>query len=62
MSQNWSVQTLVRPEHLKETPVPPLPKIDPSRADDASTIYSRHRTELSTHRTGLSEHRTSLSS
>ncbi|TIU48180.1 MAG: DUF202 domain-containing protein [Mesorhizobium sp.] len=52
---------LVRPERLPVTPVPPIPKVDESRSDLASTKYSHYRTELSNHRTGLSEHRTSLS-
>jgi uncharacterized membrane protein YidH (DUF202 family) len=52
---------LVRPEHLPETPVPPIPTVDPSNSGLASVQLSQHRTELSTHRTGLSEHRTSLS-
>jgi uncharacterized membrane protein YidH (DUF202 family) len=49
-----------RPAHLPETPVPPIPAIDPAN-ELASSLYSEHRTKLSTHRTGLSEHRTSLS-
>jgi uncharacterized membrane protein YidH (DUF202 family) len=52
---------LVRPERLPEKPVPPIPKVDESRSDLASTQYSAYRTGLSNHRTGLSEHRTSLS-
>ena len=51
----------VRPEHLPEKPVPPIPEVDESKADMASVMYSHFRTELSTHRTALSEHRTSLS-
>jgi len=50
-----------RPEHLPVTPVPPLPQVDTTDADRASTEYSHYRTGLSNHRTGLSEHRTSLS-
>ena len=52
---------LVRPEHLPETPPPPIPNVDASKPDIASVQYSQHRTKLSTHRTALSEHRTSLS-
>ncbi len=52
--------TLVRPERLPETPVPPIPEVDQS-SELASTQYSAYRTGLSNHRTGLSEHRTSLS-
>jgi uncharacterized membrane protein YidH (DUF202 family) len=51
----------VRPARLPAKPVPPLPRIDPSKPDEASTTYSHFRTQLSTQRTGLSEHRTSLS-
>jgi hypothetical protein len=51
----------VRPERLPEKPVPPIPKVDESKADLASVQYSAYRTGLSNHRTGLSEHRTSLS-
>jgi uncharacterized membrane protein YidH (DUF202 family) len=50
-----------RPANLPEKPVPPIPKVDESKADDASVQYSRYRTGLSNHRTGLSEHRTQLS-
>ena len=50
-----------RPEKIPLTPVPPIPKVDESHADVASTLYSRYRTGLSNHRTGLSEHRTQLS-
>lgn len=50
-----------RPQHLEESPPPPIPDVDVSRPDLASVEYSQHRTKLSTHRTGLSEHRTSLS-
>lgn len=50
-----------RPEHLPESPVPPIPKVDESNPDIASVQYSAYRTGLSNHRTGLSEHRTSLS-
>lgn len=52
---------LVRPKRLPETPVPPVPVVDESRADVASVQYAAYRTGLSNHRTGLSEHRTSLS-
>jgi uncharacterized membrane protein YidH (DUF202 family) len=50
-----------RPEKTAERPVPPLPNVDETESDQASTIYSHYRTKLSNHRTGLSEHRTSLS-
>lgn len=42
-------------------PVPPLPVVDESNAEKASTTYSHYRTGLSNHRTDLSEHRTELS-
>ena len=42
-------------------PVPPIPQVDESNADLASTTYSHYRTGLSNHRTDLSEHRTELS-
>ena len=51
----------VRPRKLSEGTVPPLPAVDPSKADQASTLYSQYRTRLSNHRTALSEHRTALS-
>jgi uncharacterized membrane protein YidH (DUF202 family) len=51
----------VRPNRIPETPVPPLPVVDATKADQASVQYSAYRTKLSNHRTGLSEHRTSLS-
>jgi uncharacterized membrane protein YidH (DUF202 family) len=54
-------EQLVRPKRLPETPVPPVPQVDQSKADEASVKYSAYRTGLSNHRTGLSEHRTSLS-
>ncbi|MBF6026034.1 DUF202 domain-containing protein [Lysobacter niastensis] len=50
-----------RPEHVAETPVPPIPDVDRSKPDLASVDYSAYRTGLSNHRTGLSEHRTQLS-
>jgi len=50
-----------RPDHVPETPPPPVPDVDPKFLDDPSTKLSQHRTRLSTHRTGLSEHRTQLS-
>ena len=50
-----------RPARLPESPVPPIPKVDETKADQASVQYSAYRTGLSNHRTGLSEHRTSLS-
>lgn len=52
---------LTRPDRLAPSPVPPLPVVDESNADRASTTYSHYRTGLSNHRTGLSEHRTDLS-
>lgn len=61
MSSKLLEKMPVRPERTEETPVPPLPKIDASKPDEASLDYSHHRTQLSTHRTGLSEHRTALS-
>jgi uncharacterized membrane protein YidH (DUF202 family) len=51
----------VRPRHLQEKPVPPIPVVDESKSELASTTYSHYRTGLSNHRTGLSEHRTQLS-
>jgi uncharacterized membrane protein YidH (DUF202 family) len=50
-----------RPAKLSETPVPPIPRVDESKADLASVQYSHYRTGLSNHRTSLSEHRTQLS-
>jgi uncharacterized membrane protein YidH (DUF202 family) len=50
-----------RPARLVQEPIPPLPVVDQTRSDVASTQYALYRTELSNHRTGLSEHRTSLS-
>jgi uncharacterized membrane protein YidH (DUF202 family) len=50
-----------RPPHLPVSPVPPLPQVDLTQADEASVTFSQYRTGLSNHRTGLSEHRTSLS-
>jgi len=52
---------LERPKKLPEQSVPPLPVVDDSKSDVASTTYSRYRTRLSGRRTGLSEHRTRLS-
>lgn len=52
---------LERPARVVETPPPPLPQVDESKADQASVQYSHYRTGLSNHRTSLSEHRTSLS-
>jgi uncharacterized membrane protein YidH (DUF202 family) len=52
--------TPVRPPHVPDTPVPPIPQVGETRTDP-STVYSHFRTELSTRRTGLSEHRTQLS-
>jgi len=54
-------QDLVRPEHLKEAPVPPLPSVQGLDDAQASTTFSHYRTGLSNHRTQLSEHRTQLS-
>lgn len=50
-----------RPERMEQEPVPPLPVVDESNADQASVTYSHYRTGLSHHRTELSEHRTDLS-
>lgn len=61
MADDRSRTALIRPPKLAETPVPPLPQVDESKSDAASTQYSHFRTMLSRHRTGLSEHRTSLS-
>ena len=61
MNDNKDEGEPVRPAHLEETPVPPLPVIEGMDADKASTTFSTHRTKLSTHRTMLSEHRTQLS-
>ena len=61
MTAQATQSAAVRPARLPESPVPPMPDVDLSRPDEASTTYSHFRTQLSTHRTGLSEHRTSLS-
>ena len=50
-----------RPDRFTPSPVPPLPDVDPTEAEVASTTYSHFRTTLSRRRTGLSEHRTDLS-
>lgn len=50
-----------RPERFHESPLPAFPTVDTAHEQQASTIYSEHRTRLSRHRTNLSEHRTSLS-
>ncbi|MCR5877187.1 YidH family protein [Phenylobacterium sp. J367] len=50
-----------RPERLPEFEIPPIPNMSGKPADEASTGFSRYRTELSHHRTVLSEHRTGLS-
>jgi uncharacterized membrane protein YidH (DUF202 family) len=50
-----------RPQHVPETPLPPMPEVSGSEERDASTRLSEHRTRLSRHRTLLSEHRTQLS-
>lgn len=51
----------VRPDRIVEPPLPPFPDVSGAKGDEASTIYSTHRTHLSRHRTRLSEHRTDLS-
>jgi uncharacterized membrane protein YidH (DUF202 family) len=62
MAENGSESELTqRPQHVPETPLPPLPEVDEARIDDPSTKLSLHRTRLSRHRTLLSEHRTQLS-
>lgn len=50
-----------RPQRLVVPPLPAIPTVDQSKADDASVQYSHYRTGLSRHRTELSEHRTDLS-
>lgn len=52
---------LKKPSGWSREPVPPLPVVDESDAERASTTYSHYRTGLSNHRTDLSEHRTELS-
>ena len=52
---------LKKPTGWKREPVPPLPIVDETDAERASTTYSHYRTGLSNHRTDLSEHRTELS-
>lgn len=54
-------EALTRPDRLEEHEPAPIPKVDESKADQASVLYSHYRTGLSNHRTGLSEHRTQLS-
>jgi uncharacterized membrane protein YidH (DUF202 family) len=61
MSEATATELMERPDKIPLTPVPPIPKVDESQAEVASTTYSRYRTGLSNHRTGLSEHRTQLS-
>jgi uncharacterized membrane protein YidH (DUF202 family) len=61
MASSVQQQHLIRPKNLPETPVPPLPVVDETKAELASTTYSHYRTGLSNHRTSLSEHRTQLS-
>ena len=61
MSEAAVGKIMERPDKIPLAPVPPIPKVDESHADAASTLYSRYRTGLSNHRTGLSEHRTQLS-
>jgi len=61
MPEESTEETLIRPRRLEEAPVPPIPVVDESNAEAASTQYSHYRTGLSHHRTELSEHRTSLS-
>ncbi|PZU66903.1 MULTISPECIES: DUF202 domain-containing protein [Sphingobium] len=51
----------IRPARNVGEPVPPIPSVDMSDPEGASTAYSHFRTGLSRHRTGLSEHRTDLS-
>lgn len=50
-----------RPARIPEMDPPAVPQVDLTDADQASVLFSQHRTRLSTHRTGLSEHRTALS-
>jgi uncharacterized membrane protein YidH (DUF202 family) len=61
MSDAHAAKVMERPSKVPLTPVPPLPRVDESNADQASVQYSHYRTGLSNHRTGLSEHRTQLS-
>lgn len=61
MTDTPSDEALVRPERVVPAPVPEIPKVDESKADQASVTYSHYRTGLSRHRTELSEHRTDLS-
>lgn len=49
-----------RPKWTRQ-PVPPIPMVDESKADLASTTYSHYRTTLSNHRTELSDDRTEMS-
>jgi uncharacterized membrane protein YidH (DUF202 family) len=51
----------VRPVRIVQKPVPPIPDVDTSNADQASVAFSHYRTTLSHSRTGMSEHRTDLS-
>ena len=53
--------TAKKPAGWSREPVPPIPAVDESNADQASVQYSHYRTGLSNHRTDLSEHRTELS-
>lgn len=54
-------QTGKRPERMALPAVPDLPDVAGLEADQASTQFSRFRSNLSRFRTGLSEHRTDLS-
>lgn len=51
----------VRPERMALPEVPDLPDVANLEAEQASTQFSRFRSNLSRFRTGLSEHRTDLS-
>lgn len=61
MSDSTSETEPVRPERMVQEPVPALPVVDMTNADQASVEFSHYRTGLSHHRTELSEHRTDLS-
>ncbi len=56
-----SLDSASRPRPMPQVPLAPIPTVDASDAESASTIYSHYRTELSHLRTELSEHRTDLS-
>ncbi len=53
--------TSTRPERIALPAVPDLPDVENLEAEQASTQFSRFRSNLSRFRTGLSEHRTDLS-